>query len=316
LGEADLSDHPRLPGPAGGREALLWQWDGGVLKFSLDDGKARPVVKGGVRADAAAAVALPPSGRLLTQSGNVLRLHDEAGRVLGSMPCGSLRPEPPLAVSPDGTMLAGLAGNNGIHLIEAATGRVMAVFDGHRGAVRALEFSPDGRSLASAGADTTVLVWHVKRVSITAAIETWLAVEGGLMTLKARRAEASRALVARLTREAEAERLLAPWLGKLDDEDFEARQEATESLERHGARVAVALKRFLAGKPPLEPMRRAERLLERLGEAGVKKAGEPVHPARAVRLLRLLGTEDCRVLLRELAALPEGVPLGVEARRE
>ena len=41
------------------------------------------------------------------------------------------------------------------------TGEVLATFDGHRGGVSALAFSPDGTRLASGGHDGMTLVWDV-----------------------------------------------------------------------------------------------------------------------------------------------------------
>jgi len=39
----------------------------------------------------------------------------------------------------------------------------LARFEGHRGAITALRFSTDGRTLISGSADSTALVWEVKR---------------------------------------------------------------------------------------------------------------------------------------------------------
>lgn len=63
-----------------------------------------------------------------------------------------------LAVSPDGTRLAAAAGRD-VQLWDIAPRRLLGVFRGHSGDVQALAFSPDGKWLASAGRDTSVLIW-------------------------------------------------------------------------------------------------------------------------------------------------------------
>ncbi len=70
-----------------------------------------------------------------------------------------------VAFSPDGKTLAAASGDltgqdSEIRLWEVATGKELGRFGGHKGAVRAFAFAPDGKTLASGGADRTVRLWE------------------------------------------------------------------------------------------------------------------------------------------------------------
>ncbi|WP_337175012.1 WD40 repeat domain-containing protein [Paludisphaera sp.] len=52
-----------------------------------------------------------------------------------------------------------------VRLWDLATGRLLATFDRHWGAISRVEFSPDGKSLASASYDGTIKLWDVCRLA-------------------------------------------------------------------------------------------------------------------------------------------------------
>jgi RNA polymerase sigma factor (sigma-70 family) len=71
----------------------------------------------------------------------------------------------PLAFSPDGKLFAAASLDNGIVLWSVATGRRVAVLQGHGGRVYTLAFTPDSLRLVSGSTDTTALVWDVARLA-------------------------------------------------------------------------------------------------------------------------------------------------------
>jgi WD40 repeat protein len=93
-------------------------------------------------------------------------------------PTGFRVPHPPagpftaLAFCPDGkTLLASGRMDNLIYTWDLAGHRLLARAGGHKGNVRCLVVSRDGKTLASASADGTVLVWSVADLKASVALE-------------------------------------------------------------------------------------------------------------------------------------------------
>ncbi|MFM8893761.1 MAG: WD40 repeat domain-containing protein, partial [Planctomycetia bacterium] len=89
-------------------------------------------------------------------------------------------PDPPakvaaLHLSPDGSRLVvagGIPGLRGVAEIrEAATGKLMASFGGHRDMLYDAELSPDGTTLATAGYDRSIKLWRVADGSLERSID-------------------------------------------------------------------------------------------------------------------------------------------------
>jgi WD40 repeat protein/predicted DNA-binding protein YlxM (UPF0122 family) len=65
-----------------------------------------------------------------------------------------------LAFSPDDTVLVAGLRNGGIELFDMTIGEKINTLNGHTAIVGTLVFSPDGKTLVSAGQDGTILVWN------------------------------------------------------------------------------------------------------------------------------------------------------------
>jgi WD40 repeat protein len=230
-----------------------------------------------------------------------------------------------LAFSPDGRTLAavrsGIDGNDDkIELWELASGKLRAVFAGHRGDVRALAFSPDGRTLATGGDDTTILLWDVTgRTTLPAKLAKPTAAELAQLWADLDAADAARAhrAMARLTAnpletlalfqkelkpapgkaltDKEAERLI----GQLDDDSFAVREKASRELAEAGVIVRPLLLKALEAKPAAEKQRRLKELVDAL--AASAPPPELLRPTRALEVLERLDSAEARRLVEALA---------------
>jgi WD40 repeat protein len=227
--------------------------------------------------------------------------------------------------TPDGRIVVTAVGGV-VQCWEVASGGEIARLEGQPGQVHELLLAADGRALATASTDHTILVWDFAHLATTdppAAIapdELW----SDLASLDARRgrraietlagiAQAVAMLRQRLKPAVAADaKKLAVWIADLGGNDFAQRQRAEEELQRSEELAAEALRKALADKPALEARRRIENLLKKLEPTAMLSA-EALRGVRAVQALESLDTPESRRFLEQLA---RGVPearLTVEA---
>jgi hypothetical protein len=215
-------------------------------------------------------------------------------------------------------------------VLEVATGKVVRQFGemGHHAVTAA--FTPDGRALAVADGNSTILVWDVtgrlKKGKLPEA-------ELGAADLNARwadlaSADAARAVDAVWTLVA-APRQSVPFLSEylkpavapaevpglirdLDSEEFETRDRAWRALSKLGEAADPALRAALADKLSLECKRRIEQLLDKARLP--LPAGDALRGMRAVWVLESIGTPKAQQVLRRLAAGAEGARMTEDAR--
>jgi RNA polymerase sigma factor (sigma-70 family) len=210
-------------------------------------------------------------------------------------------------------------------VIEVASGQEVRRFRAHMAGVREAAFSPDGRLLATGGADANVVLWDL---SGHATPGTPIAADPEKCWADLASPDASRAYAAvwdlaappgravGLLRghlrpvsplDAAGQRRLRRWLADLDGDDFPTRQRAARELEALGELAEPALRAALEAGPTPEVRRQIEGLLEALSAWTPAR----LRVSRAVAALEMAGTADARRLLAELAG---GAPEVLQTR--
>jgi WD40 repeat protein len=223
----------------------------------------------------------------------------------------------PWAVSPDGRVLAVVG--EAITLRETATGRPIGELPlGHRGHITTLAFSPNGRTLATGGSDTSILLWDwaracglhsaPTRLDRNRLAQLWdelaladpLGAYPAIAALVGDPEQAVPFLRRRLQPVSEAQcRPVRRLLAELDSDDFAVREKATTALRELHADWLPLFDEVLCRRPSLEVHRRLERLLAE----PIKTRWSPdmLRRLRAVQALERIGTPAARPVLRAVA---------------
>ncbi len=198
-----------------------------------------------------------------------------------------------------------------LHLLEAFSGQEIRKLAMPQGSVWAVAFAQDGRTLATGGGDSTILLWDVtpgagdgKRKAAALAPADL----GRLWSELAGEATAAdRALGALVGAPKQSVLFLRERLrpaailaehvklvADLDSKEFTVRDKAFRTLEGLGEAAEGVLCKALEGKPSLEMRRRLEKLL-------AKPDTFTFRPLRAIEALEFIGTAEARDVLTVLA---------------
>jgi RNA polymerase sigma factor (sigma-70 family) len=213
------------------------------------------------------------------------------------------------ALSPDGTTLAmGVyeGGKSAVLLWDVDSGRPLTTLSGPAGGVTAVAFSPDGKTLASGGGDTSVLLWDVTQARLEA-LWDGLRSAGGPAHPPADRARAVALLKERLKEAAAAEKRVPALLTDLDDDSYDKREKATEQLTRLGAAAEPPLREALKGMLSAEAEARVRRVLDALAKRSEATPDDGRRLERAVQALEAINTDEARQALRDLAGGDKGL---------
>jgi WD40 repeat protein len=220
----------------------------------------------------------------------------------------------PLALSPDGRFLAGYGGAGSTWIYSTVTGKRVAEYPANLSNVTAVAFSPDSRLLATGRYDGTILLWKVPesdelpaRLSKDETLNYWKELSGDAVC-------ANRALAGLAAAPAQAvplikERFRTDWkhpddkqlarlIADLDDDAFQAREQATRELSEAGVDAANVLRQALTKSPSPEAKRRIEGILNRLSKSAIPKY---LRELRAIEVLERIGSPQAKDLLRSLA---------------
>jgi WD40 repeat protein len=319
--------------------AAAVDWTGGqdakLLVCDRSAGKMEVVLKG---VESLRAFHFSPNGRqlwvLVPEMGTAV--WDLTTRQKREFPLAMRRNNVAASFAPTGRLMAlASAGDRGedpvLSIRELASNAERFRLPTALGFARPIAFSQDGRRLASAHPDTTVLIWNLdtmpepppepKRLSAKELAQLW----EDLAAADAERGH--RAIRLFSTNPAQAlpflrERLkpvppvvpqrVVKLIADLDSDQFRIRQHALDELARWDEAILDDLQEALRRKLSVESRRRLEQYLKELTEPVL--SSERLRTRRAIEFLEQIATPEARTLLRAIAAGQTGALRTQEAK--
>lgn len=230
-----------------------------------------------------------------------------------------------LALARDGRTFA-VALGSAVELWDVLARRPMRQLRGHQAPVRAVAFSPDGKTLVSGSDDGTAIVWDatgLAGVSAGPLPAAWddLADADPLIARRAvwQLAAAPRGTAViseRVSSLGDALKKVERLLVDLDDDRFAVRHHATRELAALGDLIEPTLRHALTEQLPPERRHRIERLLNDCSPAGgevTELNAERRRWLRCIEVLERRADADARALLTTLISIPSA-ELADEAR--
>jgi hypothetical protein len=213
-----------------------------------------------------------------------------------------------------------------IYVWEAVTGTLRHRLSGHWGKVHALAFGPDSQTLATAGIDSTILIWDMtgkaqfaraKPLTDSDRKELWrhlLSTHGkDAFSAMGRLASQPDAALRLFQQELhpQKEKVVGPaeirkMVADLDSAKFKVREQANLELRQLGERALPELNKAMKSDISLEVRLRIEKIFDEMHEPQPRP--EELRYVRAVELLEHFGGSGSQQLLGELA---RGTPGGV-----
>ncbi|HEV8062725.1 MAG TPA: WD40 repeat domain-containing protein [Gemmataceae bacterium] len=302
-----------------GKILATGRFDGTVQLVEVDTGKLLRTLSRAKHPSRV--IAFHPNGRILALAGKYdpIQLIDiYTGNELiryASRPYES----DAIAFSPDGLFLVTIDSLTDLVIWEALTGKEVMRLKGHEDYIHAVAFAPDGKTVTSAGHDRSLLVWDATGLGMQADAKTvnlsmteqeklWIELAStdpltacrAIWRLRASPTESAHFLDKHLIAAPTVDpKLIAKWIGDLQDDRFAVRDKATEELTKLGISARPALQESLASSTSGEVRRRCKELLERIKEEPL--TAEYLRELRAMAVLEYVDNPNAQRVLAKLA---------------